>query len=200
MAHKASQLLLQEAHTARNAGRERDGGNTPFKRRQSFCSLLTHSLPHPNTDQPAHSAFSLSPLSATPKEQRQQGILYLPLSLAPPSSRHQTLHLLCPVLPPLPVAAEGFSLTTLTQQCFPGILLGTSVHQGPPWLPPAAHISKDIHISIYQSGQNHFDCQTLYHPDIHRAAEGCGTACLPLQSDDPITGIFIPCSLVSQML
>lgn len=44
---------------------------------------------------------SPSSLFATPKEQRQQGILYLSLSLALPSSWHQTLHSLCPVLPPL---------------------------------------------------------------------------------------------------
>lgn len=36
---------------------------------------------------------------------------------------------------PLPcpaTAAEGFTLTTRIQQCFPGILLRTSIHQSPP--------------------------------------------------------------------
>lgn len=167
---------------------ERERGTTPFKRRQPSdpCSHAP-SLTQTQTNVPTahfHSAPYLQPRKNKGSKAFSAfcsaWLLHAP-GIRPCTSFALSCHL----------EAEGFTLTTLTQQCFPGILLRTSVHQGPPWLPSATHISKEI---------KHFGCQTQYHPDIHRAAEGCDTACSPLQSDNPITGVFIPCSLLSQML
>lgn len=141
MKHRASQLLLQDASAARNAGRERDGGTYPSKA-NSPAHLCSHapSLSRTQTDPPTvhfHSAPNLRP-----QRMMQQGLLYLPLGPAPQSSRHQ------PLAPPLPCAATpaGGPLKASPRPhalCSgAAAFLRRSSPEPEPWLPPATHISK----------------------------------------------------------